>query len=239
MIEAHLAKLRARSSVSADEEQAIRDSLGPVREVPPHTIVVRAGELLSESTLLIDGILGRYRDLRNGERQFTELHVAGDFADLHSFTLKRLDHDVIALTRCRLAPVAHDRLKDITERFPHLTRIYWFSTNLDAAIHREWAVSLGRRTALARIAHLLCELQARLAIVGLADESGFALDLSQAELAECVGLTPIHVNRTLRALRERELVIFRNQRVTFLDLAGLKKVAEFNPAYLYLGQQPD
>ncbi len=238
MIEAHLAKLRARSSVSADEEQAIRDSLGPVREVPPHTIVVRAGELLSESTLLIDGILGRYRDLRNGERQFTELHVAGDFADLHSFTLKRLDHDVIALTRCRLAPVAHDRLKDITERFPHLTRIYWFSTNLDAAIHREWELSLGRRSALSRTAHLFCELRVRLGIAGLAEDDGYELPLTQTDLSECLGLTSVHVNRTLKELREMGVVEFRSRRVSIHDWDELQRVAEFDPAYLYLERRP-
>ncbi len=147
MIDKHLMKLRARDDVSAAEEAAIRDALGPVRDVPAKAVVIRAGERLSASTMLLDGLMCRYKDMRNGERQITELHVSGDFVDLHSFSLKRLDHNIMALTPCRIAPVPHDKLTRITEQHPHLARLYWFTTNLDAAIHREWEVSLGRRTA--------------------------------------------------------------------------------------------
>src|SRR4029453_393376 len=93
------------------------------------------------------------------------------------------------------------RLKDLTERQPHLMRVYWFMTNLDAAIHREWAVSLGRRTALSRMAHFFCEMRVRLGLVGLVDEMSYLLPLTQAQLGECLGLTGVHVNRTLQQLR--------------------------------------
>jgi CRP-like cAMP-binding protein len=234
VIEALLLKLRARDRLSADEEQAIRDAIGEVREIPADKTIIRAGEEISSSTLLLDGLLCRYKDLRDGQRQICELHVAGDFADLHSFTLKHLDHNIMALTRCRIAMVPHERLKEITRNYPHLTRIFWFLTNLDAAIHREWVLSLGRRSALARTAHLFCELRVRLAIVGQADDGGYALALTQADLAECLGLTPVHVNRTLRELRERGLVEFRGRRVVIHDLTALERAAEFDPAYLYL-----
>lgn len=238
MIEAHLLKLRARDQVSREEEQAIRDLITEVRHVPADQTVIRAGDELSVSLLLLDGLLCRFKDLRDGSRQISELHVAGDFADLHGFTLKRLDHSVMALTRCRIALAPHDRLKTLTREHPHLARLYWFMTNLDAAIHREWVLTLGRRTALARVAHLFCELQVRLGVVDLADESGYALGLTQTDLAECLGLTPVHVNRTLRQLRERGLVEFRGGRVAILDIAGLRSVAEFDPAYLYLERRP-
>jgi CRP-like cAMP-binding protein len=238
VIEAHLLKLRARDDLSAEEEQAIRASVSEVIEVPPDKTIIRAGDRLTSSTLLLDGILCRYKDLSEGQRQITELHVTGDFADLHSFTLKRLDHNVMTLTRCRIALVPHDRLKSITHDHPHLTRLYWFSTNLDAAIHREWEVSLGRRSAISRMAHLFCELRVRLGIVGQAEESGYALPLTQTDLAECLGLTPVHVNRTLKELRERGLLAFRGGRVDIQDLPGLERVAEFDPAYLYLERQP-
>ena len=234
MIDAHLMKLRARDRVSEAEEQAIRGCVAEVREYPADETIIRAGEVLKSSMLLLDGILCRYKDLSDGQRQITELHVAGDFADLHSFTLKRLDHNVMTMSPCRIALVPHERLKAITEQHPHLTRLYWFTTNLDAAIHREWEVSLGRRTALARVAHLFCELQARLALVGLADGEGYALPLTQTEIAECMGLTPVHVNRTLRELRERRLLEFRSGRVSILDPGALARLAEFDPAYLYL-----
>lgn len=234
MIERHLAKLRARHPLSAEEEQAIRAAVAEYRDYPADWTVVRAGEPVDHSTLLLDGVMCRYKDLRSGERQITELHVAGDFADLHSFTLKHLDHDVMTLTPCRVAIVPHERLRRITERLPRLTRLYWFGTNLDAAIHREWELSLGRRDARARLAAIFCELQLRLAIVGLADDGGYALPLTQTDLAECLGLTNVHVNRTLRELREQALAEFQAGRVRIHDLRGLRRVAEFDPSYLYL-----
>lgn len=234
MIETHLLKLRARDDVSAEEEQVLRDAVAEVRDYPADRTIVRAGEDISFSTLLLAGLLCRFKDLSNGERQITELHVAGDFADLHSFTLKRLDHNVMTLTPCRVAIVPHERIEAITRHHPHLTRLCWFSTNLDAAIHREWVVSVGRRPALARVAHFFCELKVRLQIVGLADETSYGLPVTQVDLAECLGLTPVHVNRMLRRLRELGLMDFRAGQVTIHDWPGLTRVAEFDDAYLYV-----
>jgi CRP-like cAMP-binding protein len=209
-----------------------------LKDVPADQTIIRIGEVQSHSTMLLEGIMCRYKDLRDGQRQITELHVAGDFVDLHSFTLKRLDHAIMALTPCRIGLVPHDKLTAITEQHPHLTRVYWFNTNLDAAIHREWEVSLGRRTALAKVASLLCELHVRLGIVGLTDGNDFALPLTQTDVAECLGLTQIHVNRTLRELRQSNLVEFRSGRVSISALKELTAVAEFDPAYLYLERRP-
>jgi CRP-like cAMP-binding protein len=238
MIERHLAKLRARDDLTAEEEAAIRGAVSEIRDYPADRTFIRAGEELNHSTILLDGLMARHKDLREGQRQITELHVGGDFADLHSFTLKRLDHHVMTLTPCRAAIVPHDNLRAITERFPHLTRVYWFGTNMDAAIHREWEVSLGRRSAIARLAHLFCELHVRLGIVGLAEELEYDLSLTQAELSECLGLTSVHINRTLKELREQALVEFRGNRVSIANLAGLRRLAEFDPAYLYLEKRP-
>lgn len=234
MIEKHLMRLRARDLVSAEEEKAVRDAVLETRRVPAKTTIIHAGQLLSISTLLLDGLMCRYKDLRNGQRQITELHVAGDFVDLHSFSLKRLDHNIMTLTPCRVAIVPHRALNDISERHPHLARLYWFSTNLDAAVHREWMLSLGRRSALSKVAHLFCELHVRLGLVGLSDDAGYDLALTQIDLAECVGMTPVHVNRLLRDLREQGAVEFGKGRVSIGDLNLLRRIAEFDPAYLYL-----
>lgn len=231
-------KLRARDDLSEKEELTLRNSIAETREVPADETIIREGQLLSASILLLEGLMCRYKDLRNGARQIAELHIPGDFVDLHGFTLKTLDHNVMALTPCRIAEVPHERLEAVTREQPHLTRLLWFSTNLDAAIHREWELSLGRRSALSRMAHLFCELRVRLEVVGLADESGYSLDLTQSDLAECLGLTPVHVNRTLKELREIGVVEFRAGRVSILDPDRLKAVAEFNPSYLYLEQRP-
>jgi CRP-like cAMP-binding protein len=238
MIEAHLKKLRARDNISAEEEQAVRALIGEVVEVQQDRTVVRHGEQLNQSMLLLSGWLARAKDLPSGQRQIAELHVSGDFADLHGFTLKRLDHDVISMTRCRIALVPHDRLKELTDHQPHLARVFWAMTNIDAAIQREWTLSLGRRSAIARMAHLLCELNVRLGIVGLSEGNSFEFPLTQVEFGECLGLTSVHVNRTLQELRRRELIEIQSRRVRIFDFEALKGVAEFDAAYLYLEKQP-
>ncbi|WP_296600033.1 Crp/Fnr family transcriptional regulator [Phenylobacterium sp.] len=234
MIERHLMRLRARDDIGAAEEAAIRGAVSVIRPASPGTVLVRAGEEVDVSILLLSGVIARQKDLLDGRRQITELHVAGDFTDLHGFTLKRLDHDVVALSACSIALFPHRRIQEITEQHPHLGRVYWFLTNLDAAIHREWEVSLGRRTALERMAHLFCELQVRLKLVGLADDGGYALPLTQGAVAECLGLTTVHVNRTLKQLKDDGVAELRRGRLAIFDLASLRRVAGFDPAYLYL-----
>jgi CRP-like cAMP-binding protein len=234
MITVHLKKLRQRTEISPEEEQAIRAAVGEVRHIRADELVIRSGEELNSSVLLLEGWLARSKDLAGGERQVTELHVAGDFADLHGFTLKRLDHDVLALSDCRVALVPHERIREITEEFPRLGRVFWFSTNVDAAITRELALSLGQRTAISRMAHLFCELYVRLDVVGKTKRDGYEFPLTQRELSECLGLTVVHANRTLQELRRRGLVELENRQLKILDRRGLEGVAEFDPAYLYL-----
>lgn len=238
MIQKHLLKLRARDEIGPEEEQAIRDAVADIRDYPADKTVIEANRPLTVSTLLLEGLMARYKDLSEGQRQITELHIPGDFVDLHSFTLKHLDHAILTLTRCKVAIVPHANLERITERFPHLTRVLWFTTNLDACIAREGEVSLGRRTAIQRTAHLFCELRIRLSIVGLTDGNSYPLDVTQIELAECLGLTAVHVNRVLKELRERGIMEFRGGRVTILDLAELERVADFDSNYLYLKREP-
>ena len=214
MITVHLKKLRRRIEISPEEERAIRDAVTEMHPVQADDVIVRSGEELNTSTILLSGWMARSKDLPSGERQVIELHVAGDFPDLHGFTLKRLDHDVLALTDCTVGVVPHDRLAQITEQFPRLTRAFWFSTNVHAAITRELALSLGQRTAISRMAHLFCELYRRLEIVGRTTADGYEFPLTQRELSECLGLTVVHVNRTLQELRRRSLVEFENRHVS-------------------------
>lgn len=238
MIEAHLRKLRKRDDISADEEAALRAAIAEVVEFPADRVAIRTGQELNVSMLLLDGWMARAKDLRGGQRQISEIHIAGDFTDLHSFTLKRLEHDVLTLTPCRVAIVPHERLKEITEQHPHLTRVYWFLTNLDAAIHRERMLSLGARSAIGRMAHLFCELFVRLEIAGLTDGHSYHFPLTQEELSECHGLTAVHVNRMLQELRRRGTIQLEDRRLDILDLPQLQAIAEFDPAYLYLEKKP-
>lgn len=236
MITVHLKKLRKRTQISSEEECVIRDSVAEVRRIPADQLVIRAGEELSSSLMLLDGWMARSKDLAEGERQVTQLHVAGDFADLHGFTLKRLDDDIATLSECRVAVVPHENIRDITERYPRLARLFWFSTNIDAAIQRELTLSLGQRSAISRMAHLFCELYVRLNVVGHASHDSYEFPLTQRELSECLGLTVVHANRTLQELRRRGLVELENRHLTIRNRSGLEGVAEFDPNYLYLDE---
>ena len=238
MIEAHLKKLRVRDDIDENEERAIRAMISEVREFPQDRVVVRRRQEINESLLLLEGWAARTKDLRDGGRQISELAFAGDFTDLHGFTLKRLDHNIATITPCRFAVAPHERVQATLERHPHLARLYWMMTNIDGSIHREWTVSLGRRTAQSRMAHLFCEMLERLRVVGMADDDSYDFPLTQQEFGECLGLTSVHVNRTLQALRRQGLVRVENKRVTILDLPGLKSLGEFDPDYLYLEKRP-
>jgi len=234
MLTAHFKKLRLRTEISPEEERVIEGLVAETHRVGADVLLVRAGTELSSCLLLLDGWLVRSKDLPSGERQVTELHVAGDFADLHGFTLKRLDHDVVSVSDCTVATIPHDRLTGLTERYPRLARAYWLMTNIDAAITREMALSLGQRSAISRMAHLFCELHVRLGIVGKTRGNTFDFPLTQRELAECLGLTVVHVNRTLQELRRKNLVEAENRSITIRDKSGLRAIAEFDPSYLYM-----
>lgn len=238
MLTAHLKKLKLRTDISSEEERVIRGLISETRRVGPDQPVVRAGEELHHSLLLIDGWLVRAKDLASGERQVLEIHVSGDFADLHGFTLKRLDHDVVTVTDSLIGMVPHERLTEMTRDHPHLTRVYWLMTNVDAAITRELALSLGQRSAISRMAHLFCELHVRLGIIGRTNGDSFEFPLTQRELSECLGLTVVHVNRTLQELRRRQIVETENRGIRILDMKALQALAEFDPAYLQLQHRP-
>ncbi len=228
---------RGRDSLSDEERQLVEDSISVVRTLPNRHLLVRTGARVETSTLLLEGFICRYMDDRQGHRQLVAVHVPGDFVDLHGFPMKHLDHDVATIGPVKVATYEHRTLRTITERYPHLTRMLWFSTLLDAAMHREWIFRLGRLGAEGRIAHLFCELYARLQMVGLASDGRFTLPMTQPDLAEASGITGVHVNRVLRVLRERGLMTFKGGEVSITDMKGLTAIAEFEPHYLYGTQQ--
>ena len=238
MIEAHLRKLRNRDTIGPEEERAIRGLFAETRRFKANQVIIRKDERLDQSALLVEGWLARAVDLKSGKRLFTEIHVPGDFADLHGFVLKRLDHDVLTLADSLVAFVPHDRLVRLTSKFPHLTRVFWLGTNVDAAIHRKWFVTVGQ-SAASRLAHLMCELFVRLEVAGKTRDKSFDFPLTQEHLASALSLTAVHVNRTLQVLRRSSLIDLSMKRLTILDWPSLQDLAEFDAAYLYLDRQPE
>lgn len=233
-----LLKLRARDTVTAEEEQALESLIADVHDVPVGQDLVREGDRPGFSTLLIGGFAGRYKVLEGGGRQITAVHTAGDFVDLHSFMLKVMDHGVVALTACRIGRASHAALRDISEKYPHLMRMLWLATLIDGAIHRQWLVAMGRMTALGHTAHLICEIYLQLAIVHLAQDFVFDFPMTQNELADTLGLSAVHVNRVLQELRRKELIRWEGQRVSILDWERLQEVAQFDPGYLHFVKEP-
>ena len=199
--------------------------------------MVREDEHYNECTLLLEGFAARVKTLRSGKRQIVSVHVTGDFVDLHSFVLKRIDHSIVALTPCRIANVAHQDLEAITENFPHLTRLLWLGTVIDGAIHRAWLAAMGGRSAAGQLAHFICEMFLRLQAIGHTDGSSMVLPFTQPELGDILGLSSVHVNRVLQGLRSDNLVRWQDQSITILNWDGLSRLAEFDSTYLSLQKE--
>ncbi len=237
LMDPFIRKLERRDDLSQPERDALRGLAGRLRDVPAGRNIIDLAARVEASSMLVSGLCGRYSALVSGARQFTEIGVPGDFVDLHGFVMKRLDHGVHAFSDCRVLDVPHDQLKVLTERHPHLTRLLWLETVVDAAIHRQWLLALGRQNAPARLARLICELYARLEAVDLARDLRMTLPLTQQELGEALGFSVVHANRTLQALRRRDLVTWRDQAVEILDWERLAQLAEFDADYLRLHKE--
>jgi CRP-like cAMP-binding protein len=238
-ISAFILKLERRDVVTAEEKAALLQAADSVVTFPAGADLVREGDRPDRSMLVSQGFTTRYRLLDDGTRQITAIHLPGDFVDLHSFLLRTMDHSVGALSACRVVTFPHANLRAITERYPHLTRMLWLMTLLDSAINREWIVAMGRRSALEQMAHLLCEIFTRMMAVGLGDrDRELILPINQSELGDTLGLSTVHVNRTLQLLRSDRLITWTGQAVRVLDWERLARVAQFDPAYLHLDAEP-
>lgn len=231
-------KLSLRDRISPEEIEALQKALEPPKTVAAGSDIVREHSRPLHSTLLISGFSARYSTLEDGARQITEINVAGDFIDLHSLLMKQMDHGVVALTECVIAEAPHSGLIDITERHPHLTRLLWLDTIIDAAIHRQWLVAMGRRSGLGHLAHLVCELYLRLQAVGQTGDLTFDLPLTQAVLGDALGLSTVHVSRLISELRGEGVINWSGGRIDILDLRRLAEIAEFDPTYLRLQSDP-
>jgi len=232
-----LVLLNRTVELTGAERSRLESAVSVLQNYKAGQIAVRQDREISISLLLVEGFMTRHVDARDGRRHLVAVHVPGDFVDLHAFALKRLDHDVGALTDVKVAVFTHEALEQIQQDDPQLARRLWFITMLDAAQHRQWIYRLASLNALQRVAHFLCETNARLLAVGASNGRDFELPMTQSDIGEVCSLTNVHVNRVLRDLRESGLCQFRSSQVQILDLAGLVKAALFEPGYLYLNSR--
>lgn len=227
-----LLKLRCWGEMEPDGAAFLRDALVGPKRWPAGSELVRQDTRPSSSTILVKGFAARVTTLGRGAQQISALHVAGDLVDLHAFVLPRMDHSIVALTDCAALNLPHAALRDIVERYPKLTRLLWVSTCVDAAMHRQWIVGMGRRSLEGQIAHLVCELAARLEMVGLCKDGRFDLPLSQAILADVLGRSRASVNQAVQRMRSDGLLSWTRSGVEILRHEELVALAEFDEGYI-------
>jgi CRP-like cAMP-binding protein len=234
-----LRKLANFTELSAEEKSAVDECCGDVRYFAAGEDVISQGDRTGGVKLLLEGFACRYKVLEDGRRQVVAYFVPGDLCDLRVFILKRMDHSIGAVCASKVATISPENVLRLTHNYPSLTRALWWSTLVEEAIAREWIVNVGQRNALERMAHLFCELLYRFRAVGLNDGMSCTLPLTQVELAETLGLSSVHVNRTLQALRKRKLITLENGTLTIDNLDELKELSFFDPDYLHLDYNQD
>ena len=225
-------KLGAFVALSEQELAALEVFHERRRTLDPGVDLVRQGQPGQSAFILADGWVCSYKLLSSGARQVVDFQVPGDFLGLRSVLFRTSDHSVESLTRVEVAEVLAKDLIDVFANTPRLATAVLWAASRDEAMVVEHLVDIGRRSALARTAHFLLELGARLKLVGLGTREGYACPLSQSKLADALGLSGVHINRILRQLRERGLLTFRSGQVIFDDFEGLVEVADFDTAYL-------
>ena len=196
--------------------------------------VVSEGELPKGCCLLVEGVLCRYKHLPSGPRQILSFHFAGDLPDLQSLYLPRLDHHLCALTDCRVAHIPRASISALVDKSPAIGALLWKLTLVEGSVFRQWLTNVGRCPAPARMAHLFCEIFIRLKLRGLTEGMSFFCAMTQHDLADALGLSPVHVNRTLQELRRAGLIRSQARRVLIEDWGGLRDLAGFDPTYLHL-----
>ncbi len=227
-------KLESIAQLSDEERQAILSLPARRQTLLPRQDIVRDGDEPSQCCLILEGWACRYKILSGGRRQIFSFHIPGDIPDLQSLHLPVMDHSLCTMTKARVAFIPHAALRDLTARFPNIAALLWRDTLIDAAVFREWMIGMGRRSAYGRIAHLFCEMYAKLEAVGLASEHRCPLPITQTDLADALGLTNVHINRTLMALRGDGLITLGNNTLVVEEWDELMEAGGFDPLYLHL-----
>lgn len=227
-------KLEVFAPLSDVERDAVSALAGQTRSYSPREDVIRQGDRTEHVNLLLEGFACRYKTLEDGRRQILSFFVPGVICDLNVFILERMDHSIGALSPCVFGAIHRRQVDELIDRQPRITRALWWCTLVGEATAREWLLNVGQRSAYERAAHLFCELYWRLGVVGLVRDGTFDFPVTQTELGDALGLSAVHVNRTLQELRRDGLISTQGRELTVLDVEGLERAAMFDPSYLHL-----
>lgn len=229
-------RLSRRTTLSDRDRDAVAALPLVERELAATAYIVREGERPSRCVFLLSGFTYRQKLTSDGARQIVSLHIPHDFIDLQNLFLNESDHNVQALTRATIAEIDVSTLREVVLAHPAIAAAMWIEALVEASIFREWIVNVGRRNAHERVGHLLCEFALRLESAGIATERDYELPMTQEQLGDAVGLTPVHVNRVLKTLASRGLIGRDRRQIRILNWQGLRGASDFNDRYLHLKQ---
>jgi CRP-like cAMP-binding protein len=199
--------------------------------------IIREGDKPEAINLVMEGWAYRYKSLQDGRRQIVSFFLPGDLCDLNVFVLQQMDHSIGAITPVTISEISRAGFEQLMTASPRVRHAMWWESLVAMAIQREWVINLGQRDALERLAHLICEIYLRLRTVGLTTGNSFEFPLTQTELADAMGLSAVHVNRTLQELRAANLIVLKNKTATVPDFDALASAALFDANYLHLDHE--
>ena len=229
-----LRKLQLWMDLDEQDQRAVLTLPHSTKRLGAHQYIVRDGEKPTHSCLLLRGFAYRHKVTGDGGRQIMSIHMKGDVVDLQNSLLRRSDHNVQALTNIEVAYIPVECVRNLAFDRPNVGQAMWYETLVDASIFREWTLNVGRRDARTRTAHMLCEFAMRLKVADLGEQLDYELPMTQDQLADALGLTPVHVNRTLKALEAAELIERTRRSVKIVNWEALAAVGDFDPNYLHL-----
>ncbi len=232
-------RLGLHFTLNADDVAAIGQLPTTTRDYEAGQYLLREGDRPKSCAFLISGFLFRHKIVGDGGRQIVAISVPGDFVDVQNILLETSDHNIQALTQARVAHVGVEDMVAIATRRSTIGTALWRETLIESSAMREWIANIGRRDARARTAHLLCELAIRCEASGRGPRAGFQLPMTQEQLGDALGLTSVHVNRTLKALEDDGLITRTKRLVSVREWEGLRRAGDFASAYLHLGDKPD
>ena len=228
-------KLAYRVDLSAEEREVIMALPFTIKTMERAQYVVRERQLATYSCVMLSGYSFRSKLVGTGDRQIVALHMKGEVVDLQNSLLKVADHSVQMLTPGKVAMIPREEIIRLTLEWPRIGHAMWIDTLVDASIFREWIANVGRRDARTRVAHLLCEFAVRLRLAGLGRDTYYELPMTQEQLADATGLTPVHINRTLKLLEKEGLINRPNPRAICIgDWRKMAEVGDFDTNYLHL-----
>ena len=225
-------KLERLASLDETDRRAVRSLQARIEFVPASTLLVTEGSRATYCTLLLDGHACRYKETGMGGRQILAFCMGGDLLDVQRVFLARPDHAVQTISPATIARVPVAALRTLMAERPRVAEALWRDTLVETAIAREWVLNVGRRTATARIAHLLCEFAARREAAGFGPPERFELPMTQEQIGDATGLTSVHVNRKFQDLDSMGVIARSRRELRILNWPRLKRIGDFDAAYL-------